>query len=95
MCIFPSKNLITYICFGEDGTHCLGKSLAETIISYSLSFSQVHPKTVIVNWQFEKEFEKGLTKGVILEDTPVRKEKNIFINIIKELVCTVIKKERE
>ena len=85
LCIFPSKNLIANIGFGEDGTHCLGEPPAEAITSYSLDFPLVHPKTVIVNWQFEKEFEKGLTMGVILEDIPVRKKKNIFVSIVKEL----------
>ena len=85
LCIFPSKNLIAKIGFGEDGTHCLGEPPAEAITSYSLDFPLVHPKTVIVNWQFEKEFEKGLTMGVILEDIPVRKKKNIFVSIVKEL----------
>lgn len=85
LCIFPSKNLIANIGFGEDGTHCLGEPPAEAITSYSLDFPLVHPKTVIVNWQFEKEFEKGLTMGVILGDIPVRKKKNIFVSIVKEL----------
>lgn len=59
LCIFPSKNLVANIGFGEDGTHCLGEPPAEAITSYSLSFPLVHPKTVIVNWLFEKEFERG------------------------------------
>lgn len=85
LCIFPSKNMVANIGFGEDGTHCLGEPPAEAITSYSLDFPLIHPKTIVVDWQFEKEFEKGLTMGVVLQGISVRKRKNVLVSIAKEL----------
>ena len=85
LCIFPCKNLIANIGFGEDGTHCLGEAPAEAITSYALEFPLVHPKTMIVDWTFEKEFEKGLNMGVNLQDGDRKKRKNVFVSVAKEL----------
>lgn len=81
LCIFPCKNLVANIGFGEDGTHCLGEAPAEAITSYSLDFPLVAPKSVMVDYDFEKEFEKGLLMGY----EPPKPKKNIFISIGKEI----------
>lgn len=83
LCIFPSKNLVANIGFGEDGTHCFGEPPVEAITKYALDFPLVAPETVIVNWEFEREFEKGLTMGV--EIPVVIKKKSVFISITKEI----------
>lgn len=80
LCIFPCKNLVANIGFGEDGTHCLGEAPPEAITSFSLDFPLVAPKTVIVDYAFEKEFEKGLQMKY---DLPKRK-KNLFSRIWKK-----------
>ncbi len=85
LCIFPCKNLISNIGFGVDGTHCLGEAPPEAIISYSLDFPLVHPSTTLVNWEFEKEWEKGLTMGVNLNPVLPPKKKNIAKSVAKEI----------
>ena len=88
LCIFPCKNLISNIGFGDEGTHCLGEPPVEAITSYSLDFPLVEPKSVMVDWEFEKEFEKGLTMGM---PGPVPRKKNVFSRTFKK-VKTMIKR---
>lgn len=85
LCIFPCKNLISNIGFGDEGTHCLGEAPIEAIVSYSLTYPLVEPKTVVVDWEFEKEFERGLTMGMVSPVVYVKKKRNIFVSIAKEL----------
>lgn len=63
LCVFPSRSLVSNIGFGEDGTHCLGEAPPEALASFPMEFPLVHPRTVIVNYEFEKEWEKGLCMG--------------------------------
>lgn len=91
LCIFPCKNLVANIGFGEDGTHCLGEAPPEAITSYSLDFPLTAPKTVIIDYAFEKEFEKGLLMGY----APPKRKKNLLSRIWKkqrELLNKCIKK---
>lgn len=91
LCIFPCKNLTSNIGFGVDGTHCLGEAPPDAVISYSLDFPLVHPKTMIVNWDFEQAWERNLLMGVdqsAFSPTPpsnVKKRKNILRSIFKEI----------
>lgn len=85
LCIFPAKNLISNIGFGEDGTHCLGEAPEEAIVSYSLDFPLKHPETVLVNWEFEQAWERGLLMGVDPSLFLPPKKKNVWKSIRKEL----------
>lgn len=75
LCIFPARNLIANIGFGEDGTHCLGEAPESALTSFSLDFPLKHPRTMAVNWTFEQAFEQGLRMGMPVEQV---KKKHFF-----------------
>ena len=85
LCVFPSKNLVSNIGFGVDGTHCLGEAPEEAVVSYSLDFPLRHPSTVLVNWEFEQAWEKGLMMGIDPAVFLPPKKKNVWKSLVKEL----------
>ena len=78
LCIFPARNLVANIGFGEDGTHCLGEAPESALVSYTLDFPLKHPSGITVDWNFEQAFELGLRMGM-----PQEKTKKRFLDIFR------------
>lgn len=76
LCIFPNKNLIANIGFGEEGTHCIGDAPDSALETNTLKFPLKHPLAVFPNREFEYAFEKTLNLG-----------KNSIISIILHYIC--------
>lgn len=64
LCVFPHKNLVANIGFGDEGTHCLGNPEMNTLTTYELDFPLVPPKMVAPNLDFDYAFEKDLNMGI-------------------------------
>lgn len=47
LCIFPCKNLVSNIGFGDDATHTSGNIKSEYTTSYEIEFPLIHPKFVV------------------------------------------------
>lgn len=59
LCIFPSKNLISNIGFGDTATHTKGKNKSN-IIAEDLTFPLVHPAYVVAHQIFDRAFHNRM-----------------------------------
>ena len=59
LCIFPCKNLIANIGFGEKATHTKGLPKKEYVDIYDLDFPLKCPKYVVPDYVFDIKFEKS------------------------------------
>lgn len=74
LCVIPTKNLVSNIGFGPDGTHCLGEAPSEVLTRYSLTFPLVEPKTMLINWAYEQEHERKIFTMGMEPDRPHKKK---------------------
>lgn len=87
LCIFPKKNLVANIGFGDDGTHCMGNAPENALTTYELEFPLKSPSSITPYLEFEYTFEQGLNMGIINIRTIVGKICPIPIKrIIKKIL---------
>ena len=58
LCIFPRKNLVSNIGFGQEATHTGGPPRCSFVQKNDLKFPLKHPEWVVPNHHFDKQLEK-------------------------------------
>lgn len=62
LCIFPAKNLVANIGFGDNATHCKWDAPTEVVNKYAIDFPLIHPKYFVPELGYEKNYEMWIVK---------------------------------
>lgn len=93
LCVFPCKNLVANIGFGEEGTHCMGDAPQNVLQSFEIEFPLKEPINYAPFLKFELTFENTLTMGQYKFRKALKRIISKFIpKIIKRKIKLLIKK---
>jgi hypothetical protein len=81
--IFPKKNLISNLGFGDEATHTKGNAPINYLKTQSISFPLSHPKYICQNYTYDTEFENLKIRNKSLRRFIPKKIKVLIKKILK------------